>query len=144
MALLTVKHFVALNVAQVAHVAYISEGEVGVEASLTCPVTYSLLYLLGRSGVGLGATAAFLVARVYGVLLITLCLLLQGTLLFSLGSLVWRHSQVLRHAFAVVGSFWLLASVALLPSLEVVVLALRALPAAIWKLEIFCTILLFV
>lgn len=136
MALLTVKHFVALNVAQVAHVAYVSEGEVVVEASLASPVTHSLLDLLARSGVVLGGTAAFLLASVFGVLLITWCLLLQETLLFSLGSLVWRHSQVLRHALAVVGSLWLLASVALLPSLEVVVLALAALPSAVRELEV--------
>ena len=54
MALLTVEHFVALDVAEIAHVAYISEGEVVIEASLANPVTNSLLNFLSRGSVGLG------------------------------------------------------------------------------------------
>ena len=60
MALLTVEHFVALDVAEVAHVADISECEVVIEASLAGPVTNSLLDLLGRGSVGLGTTASSL------------------------------------------------------------------------------------
>ena len=89
MALLTVEHFVALDMAQIAHVANISEGEVVVEASLASPVSNSLLDLLDRGGVGLGGAASFLLTLVFGVLIFTCCLnFLQETLLFSLGSLV--------------------------------------------------------
>jgi hypothetical protein len=44
--LLAVKHLVALDVAQVAHVAYISESVVVVEAPLAGPITHSFLVLL--------------------------------------------------------------------------------------------------
>jgi len=44
--LLIVQHLVALDVAEVAHVAHISESVVVVKTSLTSPVTYSLLILV--------------------------------------------------------------------------------------------------
>ena len=136
MALLTVEHFVALDVAQIAHVADISEREVVVETSLACPVTNSLLDLLARSSVALGA-ASFLLKVVIGVLIFTCSLyFFQETLLLSLGSLVWRHCQVLWHSFSVIRCLWFLASVALLPAFEVVVLALAALPSTVRELEV--------
>ena len=58
MALLTVEHFVALDVAKVAHVANISECEVVVEAPLASPVSNSLLNLLRDWGAGGLARAA--------------------------------------------------------------------------------------
>jgi len=122
--------------AKVAHVAYISEGEVVIEASLACPVTNSLLNLFSRSRVDFGTTACFFLANFFNWLLVTCLDLLQETLLFSLGSLVWRHSQVLWHALRVVRGLWLLASVALLSSFEVVVLALAALPSTVRELEV--------
>ena len=39
------------------------------------------------------------------------------------------------HSFTVLSVLWLLASVALLSSLEVIVLALAAFPSTIWELE---------
>lgn len=62
LALLTVEHFVALDMAKVAHVADVSEGEVVVEASLASPVTDSLLNFLGKRGSVFVATALFLLA----------------------------------------------------------------------------------
>ena len=53
--LLVVEHFVALNVAEVAHVAHISECIVVIEASLASPVANSLLVLILSSSV-LGLT----------------------------------------------------------------------------------------
>lgn len=44
--LLVVEHFVALDVAEVAHVAHISESVVVVETSLTSPVSNSFLILI--------------------------------------------------------------------------------------------------
>ena len=137
MALLTVEHFVALDVAHVAHVANVSEGEVVVEASLASPVTNSLLDLLGRGGGGLGRAASILLASFFRVVgFITSLHFLQETLLLSLGSLSWRHGEMLWHTFAVVDSFRLLASVAFLSSFEVVVLALAAFPSTVWELEV--------
>lgn len=60
MALLSVEHFVALNMAEIAHIAYVSKGEVVIEASLASPVSDSLLDLLGRGVLVLGR-AAFLI-----------------------------------------------------------------------------------
>ena len=41
--LLVVEHLVALNVAQIAHIAHISECIIMIEASLACPITNSFL-----------------------------------------------------------------------------------------------------
>lgn len=41
--LLVVEHLVALNVAQIAHVAHISECVIVIETSLACPITNSFL-----------------------------------------------------------------------------------------------------
>ena len=67
MALLTVEHFVALDVAHVAHVANISECEVVVEASLASPITNSLLDLL-VSWSSLRATFFFTLSGVFYLL----------------------------------------------------------------------------
>lgn len=123
--------------AEIAHVAYISEGKVVIEASLAYPVTNSLLNFLSRGSVGLGWAASFLLTRFFWLVVITCCLnFLQETLLLSLGSLSWWHSQVLWHTFAIIKGFRLLASVAFLSSFEVIVLALAAFPSAIWELEV--------
>jgi hypothetical protein len=57
LALLSVEHLTALDMAEVAHVANISECEVVVEASLASPVTNSLLDFLGDDGGGFSCTA---------------------------------------------------------------------------------------
>lgn len=136
LALLAVEHFVALDVAKIAHVADVSEGEVVVEASLASPVTDSLLNFLGRSRGGFGGTAWFLLAWLIGINIALSFHFLQETLLFSLGSLSWWHSQMLWHTFAVIIGLSFLASVALLSAFKVVVLALAALPSTIWELEV--------
>lgn len=88
LALLSVKHFVAFNMAEVAHVADISECKVVVEASLAGPVTNSLLDLLGDNWGGFGCAAMFL----WGLDFLRFGFvggLLEESLLFELGSLVW-------------------------------------------------------
>lgn len=138
MALLSVKHFIAFDVAHVAHVAHISEGKVVIEASLAGPVTNSLLDLLGGSW-GFRCTARLLDINFFrfGVFRI----FLKETFLFEFSSLWGRHGQVSWHAFAVIFGLRFFASVAFLSSLEVVVLALTAFPSSVWELEV---ILLFV
>jgi len=138
LALLSVKHFIAFDVAHVAHVAHISEGKVVIEASLAGPVTNSLLDLLGGSW-GFRCTARLLDINFFrfGVFRI----FLKETFLFEFSSLWGRHGQVSWHAFAVIFGLRFFASVAFLSSLEVVVLALTAFPSSVWELEV---ILLFV
>ena len=118
--------------AHVAHVAHISESEVVVEASLAGPVTNSFLDLFVSWG--LWWAALFFFALSWGFSLSGV-FLLKETFLLGIGSLVWRHCQVVWHSFAVISILWLLASVALLSSLEVIVLALAAFPSTIWELE---------
>jgi hypothetical protein len=104
--LLSIKHFAALDVAHVAHVANISECEVVVEASLAGPVTNSLLDLLRRSWSGLRCTALLLLDGLtvftFGNVGFNFLIVLQKSLLLGIGSLVWRHGQVSRHTFVVI------------------------------------------
>jgi len=138
LALLSVKHFIAFDVAHVAHVAHISEGKVVVEASLAGPVTNSLLDLL-RGSWGFSCTARLLGINFFrfGIFRI----FLKETFLFEFSSLWGRHGQVSWHAFAVIFGLRFFASMAFFSSLEVVVLALAAFPSSVWELEV---ILLFV
>lgn len=133
LALLSVKHFIAFDVAHVAHVAYISEGKVVVEASLAGPVTNSLLDLLG------GSWCFRCTARLLGINFFRFGIFrifLKETFLFEFSSLWGRHGQVSWHAFAVIFSLRFFASMAFFSSLEVVVLALAAFPSSVWELEV--------
>lgn len=96
----------------IAHVAYLSEGKVMVIASLAIPVT--LPFSTGRD--------------------FSWCNLLHSSpmrllLLRSLVHVGW-------HAVGVLGTLSLLASVAFFSAFEIIILALRALPATLRELEV--------
>ena len=122
---LLVGHLVAVHLAQVAHVADFAETEVVVEASLANPVSRSLLVagLVLVHSVVLGVLVGNgLLDRVV-VVLSDLPLLAR-----SVGHVIWL-------AFHILFGLLLLASIASLATLEVVVLALAALPASFWELK---------
>lgn len=109
------KHLAALDVAHVAFVAHISESKVVIAASFAGPVSNSLCWLLARDDLSWGD-------------------LLHG---FSLGlSVNGRLLHVSWHTIGVFVGLALLASVALLSTLEVVVLALGAFPSSFGELEV--------
>lgn len=60
--LLIVEHLIAFDMAEIAHIAHISESVVMVEASLASPVTHSLLVLL------LAVVASLLLVEAFGFL----------------------------------------------------------------------------
>jgi hypothetical protein len=112
--LLAVQHFIAFSVAHVAFVAHISEREVVVEAPLAAPVTHSALI------------------RLLGVWYFRWYHLLHGLPLRILGG----QLHVSWHTFRVFSTLGLFAPVAFFTALEVVVLALAALPATFGELEV--------
>jgi len=128
----------------VTDVACLSESEVMVHASLTGPVTISrvlqlffVLFLLFRSSV-VGVTCP-LVSKLHFVWLISwICL--YNSFSFSLSLFLLFFSQFgLWHMFwfsnVVIITFIFFASVALISSFKVVILALGALPASFWEGE---------
>ena len=60
--LLIVEHLIAFDMAEIAHIAHISESVVMVEASLASPVTHSLLVLL------LAVVGSLLLVEAFGFL----------------------------------------------------------------------------
>ena len=122
--LLLVQQSHALHLAHVAHVAGLSEGEVVVEASLAGPVTDSF---------GVAGLLVFLhlVELDWAVFVGHSGLVLS----YFLASLLEWLGHVFWLSIVVVGGLGLLASEASFSSLEVVVLALVALPSAVWEHE---------
>jgi hypothetical protein len=125
-ALLLVQHFVTLLVVQVAHVANISETKVVIETPLAGPVSYSLLI-----------HSLILVDSVVFAVLVALSLSGCFLLGLSLSSLLVVGSEhMFWLAFNVFIRLRLFAPETRFSTLEVVVLALAALPSSLWELKV--------
>ena len=134
--LLLVEQLVALDVAEVAHVADVSERKVVVEASLTGPVADTLLHN------HLLLLVALLVAVHGAVLVLSVLELCSLNAFLGLHLLrLWLSSEnshhVLRLTLNIFHVLELFAPKARFSALEVVVLALVALPATIGEVEVF-------
>ena len=129
--LLLVEQLVALDVAQVAHVADVSERKVVVEASLTSPVADTLLHN------HLLLLVALLVA-VHGAVLVLSVLDLDAFLSHLLR--LWLSSEnshhMLRLALNIFHVLEFFAPKARFSAFKVVVLALVALPATIGEVKV--------
>ena len=130
---LRVKHSVAFNMTQIAHVALLSERVVVVETSLTSPVSNVVLrlhtILLSHSVVKMNSVFWFWLSNT--VLSSLECLL---SLVFHLPDMLWLTIMV----FFVLYFF---ASEAFGSTFKVVIVAHAAFPPTVWKFEIFIRLL---
>lgn len=130
---LGVKHSIAFNVREVAHVALLSERVVVVEASLASPVSHGILLL---DAILLSHCVVNLLVELSSWLVLGI---LSGQLRFCL--FVFHLSDVFWLSIVILCILGFFASEAFGSSLEVVVVAHAAFPSSIWESKFFRVLL---